>query len=131
MIDKIFDLGFKDVFSSLPKEFVTINDALKGKNTIKLVNGIAHQMKSEEIEKLSSNIPIYMWSMVKIPFIIVKTMNVGEYLISGSEWEKRGIWTLIGRESDSLTTVDVEELIKKYRSIIFISLTSSFMQLDE
>ncbi len=131
MIDKIFDLGFKDIFNSLPKEFITITDAIKGKNTVLLGNGIPHVMKESEIMSLSSKIPVYMWSMVRIPFLVVKTTNVGEYLISGSEWQKKAISLLIGRETDFLSTVDVEELIKGYRSIIFISLTNSLMHLDE
>jgi len=131
VIDKIFDFGFKDIFNSLPKEYVTLTDAVKGKTRISLGNGITHEMKKTELDKLSSKIPVYMWSMVKIPFLVIKTENVGEYLISGSDWQKRAISFLVERDVEFLSTVDVERLIREYRSIIFISLTNTSLHLDE
>ncbi|MEM3226072.1 MAG: DUF61 family protein, partial [Saccharolobus sp.] len=71
-------------------------------------------------------IPLYLWSLVKIPFVFIKSIEVGEFFINGEEWNKRALSILLGREVSSvISTVDVEILLKQYRSLIFIFLSPS------
>lgn len=124
MIDKIFDIGLKNFLNFYPQEFVTIREALDGKLDIRLSGNYTHHIKLEEIQKLSSLIPIYLWSLVKIPFVIVKTLEPGEYLINGSEWEIKALSILLNKDlSKGLRTGEVEKLIKDYKSIIIITLS--------
>ncbi|BFH74324.1 DUF61 family protein [Sulfurisphaera javensis] len=124
MIDKIFEIGLKNFLSFYPQEFVSLRDALNGKLSIKLSDGYSHTMKIEEIKKLSNIIPIYLWSLVKIPFVIVKTLDPGEYLVNGSEWEIKALSILLNKDvSKGLRTGDVEKIIKEYKSLIIITLS--------
>ncbi|MEM0304048.1 MAG: DUF61 family protein [Saccharolobus sp.] len=126
MIDKIIKLGFNDVFSSVPSQYVTIKDAIEGNTRIKLNNGFYHEFNKDELIDLSTKIPLYLWSLVKIPFIFIKSIEVGEFFINGEEWNKRALSILLGREVSSvISTVDVEILLKQYRSLIFIFLSPS------
>ncbi|MEJ2774986.1 DUF61 family protein [Sulfolobaceae archaeon RB850M] len=125
MIDKIFELGLRNSISFYPDEFVTIKEALEGKNYVTISGSYKHYFDKTELEKLSSKIPIYMWGLVRIPFVIVKTLNVGEYLINGSDWDKKAINILLNKQEFSvcLYTGDVERLIKEFKSLIFITLS--------
>ncbi|WP_338601687.1 DUF61 family protein [Sulfolobus tengchongensis] len=124
MIDKIFELGLKDIFSSTPAEYVSIMDALEGKLKIKLNNGLYHEFKKNEVERLSAHIPLYLWALVKIPFIFIKSTEIGEYFISGEEWNRKAISILLEREiSNVILNTDVEKLLREYSSLIFIILS--------
>lgn len=133
MLDKIIELGIKDILGSLPAERVTLLEALRGKLKIRLNNGYFHELDPEEVRKFSSKIPLYLWSLVKVPIIISKLLNIGEYNISESEWDRKALTYILGRDFLYLTTVDVEELLKQYKTLIFISLSSSniFLNLEE
>lgn len=124
MIDKIFEIGLKNFLNLYPQEFVTIKEALDNKLKIKLSGNFIQELDKEEVKKLSQKIPIYLWSLVKVPFVIVKTLNPGEYLVDGSEWEKKALSILLNKDvSYGLTTSDVEKLIKEYKSLIVITLS--------
>ncbi|ACP55218.1 DUF61 family protein [Saccharolobus islandicus] len=132
MIDKIFEFGLKDIFSSSPAEYVTIKDALEGKLKIRLNNNFYHEIKKDEVERLSSKIPLYLWSLVKIPFIFIKSPDIGEYFISGEQWNRKAISILLGREiSNVILNVDVEKLLREYTSLIFIILSSTRSYTEE
>ncbi|AAY80680.1 DUF61 family protein [Sulfolobus acidocaldarius] len=127
MIDKVFDLGFKSLLSYYPDEFVTLKDALNGKLSIRLKSkDLRHRFDKLEVEKLSQVLPIYLWDLVKLPFIVVKTLNTGEYAVSGSQWEVRSLSIILQKEIKNtfLSTGDVEKLIKEYKSLIFITISS-------
>ena len=124
MIDKIFDIGLKNFLSFYPQEFVTIREALDGKLEIKLNGGFTQELDKEEINKLSHVIPIYLWSLVKVPFVIVKTLTPGEYLLNGGDWEKKALSIVLNKDvSLGLRVGDVEKLIKEYKSLIIITLS--------
>lgn len=124
MIDKIFDLGLKDFVSFYPQEFVTLREALDGKLEIKLNGGFTHHFNEEEVKRLSKIIPIYMWSLIKLPFVIVKTLQPGEYLVNGSEWELKALSLILDKDVKfGLRTGDVEKLIKNFKSLIIITLS--------
>ncbi|AWR97798.1 DUF61 family protein [Acidianus sulfidivorans JP7] len=125
MLDKIIELGLKDILSGLPSERVTLKDALSGHLKIRLNNGTFHNLDEREVKDFSSKIPLYLWSLVKIPIIITKSFEVGEYDILESEWDKKALGYVLGRDFLYLTTVDVEELLRSYKTLIFITLSSS------
>lgn len=124
MIDKIFEVGLKNFLNFYPQEFVTIREALDGKLEIRVSGGFTQSLEFSEVKKLSGVVPIYLWSLVKLPFIIVKTLEPGEYLVNGSEWEKKALSMVIGKDvSLGLRTGDIEKLIKEYKSLIIITLS--------
>jgi uncharacterized protein (UPF0216 family) len=124
MFDKIFDIGIKGTISYYPQEFVTLKQALDGNNYVKVNGGFKHYFKKEELEKLSKNLPLYLWDLVKIPFVIVKTLNPGEYVLNGSEWENKAISVLLKKDIKSYMTIgEVEKIIKEYKSLVFITLS--------
>ncbi|BCU71167.1 DUF61 family protein [Stygiolobus caldivivus] len=124
MFDKIFDIGLKSAISYYPQEFVTLKEALDGKDYVTVNGGFKHVFKKDELDKLSKNLPLYLWDLVKIPFVIVKTLNVGEYILNGSEWENKAISILLKKDIKSFMTIgDVEKIIKDYKSLVFITLS--------
>ncbi|MBW9140366.1 MAG: DUF61 family protein [Candidatus Aramenus sp.] len=128
MLDKIIDLGFKDIFSSMPAEFVTLDEAVKGKNVIRLGNGFLHKFDEREVDRASKSIPIYLWALVKLPFVILKLETPGDYVVNGDEWSKRAVSLLLGKDnSDYLTSGDVERLLMGYKSLIFITISYSIL----
>ncbi|EZQ06808.1 MULTISPECIES: DUF61 family protein [Acidianus] len=131
MLDKIINLGLRDILSGLPSERVSIKDAVEGKLAISLNNGLVHTMEKKQVEEFSRNVPLYLWSLVKIPIILAKLPDPGEYSVSGSEWDVKALSYVLGREISTLYTPDVEELLKKYRTLIFITLGSNIFSLED
>jgi len=131
MIDKVFEIGLKNFLNFYPQEFVTIREALDNKLKIKMNGGFTQELNKEEVNKLSQKVPIYLWSLVKIPFVIVKTLTPGEYIVNGSEWEKKALSIILNKDvSLGLSTSDVEKLIKEYKSLIIITLSPISMSDD-
>ncbi len=115
----------------MPAEFVTLDEAVRGKNSIRLGNGLLHKMDEREVESLSKVIPIYLWALVKIPFVILKLETPGDYVINGDEWNKRAISMMLGKDNvDFLTSGDVERLLNGYKSLIFITISYSILNLS-
>ncbi|MDT7861104.1 MAG: DUF61 family protein [Saccharolobus sp.] len=132
MIDKIFEIGIKEVFSSTPAEYVTIKEALEGKLNIRLNNGFYHEIKKDQLKSLSEKIPIYLWSLVKIPFVLIKSTEVGEFFVNGDEWNKKAISILLQRDVRGvILSVDVEKLLREYSSLIFIILSPTIYMESE
>lgn len=132
MIDKIFEIGIKEVFSSTPAEYVTIKEALEGKLNIRLNNGFYHEIKKDQLKSLSEKIPIYLWSLVKIPFVLIKSTEVGEFFVNGDEWNKKAISILLQRDVKGvILSVDVEKLLREYSSLIFIILSPTIYMESE
>jgi hypothetical protein len=132
VIDKIFEIGIKEVFSSTPAEYVTIKEALEGKLNIRLNNGFYHEIKKDQLKSLSEKIPIYLWSLVKIPFVLIKSTEVGEFFVNGDEWNKKAISILLQRDVRGvILSVDVEKLLREYSSLIFIILSPTIYMESE
>jgi uncharacterized protein (UPF0216 family) len=132
VIDKIFEIGIKEVFSSTPAEYVTIKEALEGKLNIRLNNGFYHEIKKDQLKSLSEKIPIYLWSLVKIPFVLIKSTEVGEFFVNGDEWNKKAISILLQRDVKGvILSVDVEKLLREYSSLIFIILSPTIYMESE
>ncbi|ARM76565.1 DUF61 family protein [Acidianus manzaensis] len=125
MLDKIFELGLKDILAGLPSERVSLRDAISGHLRIKLNNGYFHELNEKEVKDFSSKVPLYLWSLVKVPIIITKSFEIGEYDVIDNEWDKKALSYVLGKDFLYLTTVDVEELLKAYKTLIFITLSSS------
>ncbi|MCH1771337.1 MULTISPECIES: DUF61 family protein [Metallosphaera] len=122
MFDKIFQLGLRDILDSMPSEYVTLKEAMDGKLEISLNNGFKHKFDPEEVRKLSNAVPLYLWSLVRIPFIVVKLSTPGEYSINGSEWDIKAISTLLNISGKVISVGQMESLLREFKSLIFITL---------
>ncbi|MEL9970653.1 MAG: DUF61 family protein [Metallosphaera sp.] len=122
MFDKIFELGLKDVLDSMPAEYVSLKEALDGKLEISLNNGLKHKFDPDEIKMLSDLIPLYLWSMVRIPFIIIKLQSPGEYSLNGSEWDRKALSYVLNSSEKVISVGQIETLLRKFKSLIFITL---------
>jgi Protein of unknown function DUF61. len=123
LFDKIFNIGLKDLLDSMPAEYVTLKEALDGKVEIALNNGLKHRFDPEELRKISQSIPLYLWSLVRIPLIFVKLPSPGEYKLNGSEWDRRALSIILGKENSVLSGGQMESLLRQYKSLIFITLS--------
>ncbi|BCS94243.1 hypothetical protein L3N51_01112 [Metallosphaera sp. J1] len=122
MFDKIFQLGLRDILDSMPAEYVTLKEAMDGKLEITLNNGFKHKFDPDEVKKLSSAVPLYLWSMVRIPFIVVKLSTPGEYSINGSEWDMKAISSILNISGNVISVGQMESLLREFKSLIFITL---------
>ncbi|QKQ99367.1 DUF61 family protein [Metallosphaera tengchongensis] len=122
MFDKIFQIGLRDILDSMPAEYVTLKEALDGKLEISLHNGLKHRFDINEVKKISSVVPLYLWSMVRIPFIIVKLQTPGEYSINGSEWDRKAISMVLQDSRTVISVGQMESLLREFKSLIFITL---------
>ncbi|MEM4139004.1 MAG: DUF61 family protein, partial [Sulfolobaceae archaeon] len=85
-----------------------------------------------QVEKLSKVLPLYMWGLVRLPIVIIKSQEPGIYIVSGSEWEKRAIDIILNSEKNGiLNTSDLERLLREFDSIIFITLSVSLINFEE
>lgn len=132
MIDKIFNLGFRGLLNYSPVESVTLLDALSGKLSYKLSSGDLAELNKEQIDKLSKILPPYMWGLVRLPIVVLKTQEPGVYIVSGGDWEKKAIDLILNSEKNGiLNTSDLERLLKEFDSIIFITLSVSLINFEE
>lgn len=132
MIDKLIDISLKGIISYSPAEYVTLLDAVNGKLNYKLNNGDIVEFDKEQIDKFSSRIPPYLWALVKLPIVIIKSTEVGTYTLNGNEWNRKAIDIILGKDTNGiLTTGDLERLLRDYDSIIFITLSISLINLKE
>ncbi len=106
----------------MPSEYVSLKEAVEGKLEISLNNGLKHRFDAEEVRKLSSIVPLYLWSMVRIPFIMVKLSSPGEYSINGSEWDRRAISLILNDLGSVISVGQMELLLREFKSLIFITL---------
>ncbi|MEM3681667.1 MAG: DUF61 family protein, partial [Metallosphaera sp.] len=114
--------GLKDVLDSMPAEYVSLKEALDGKLEISLNNGLKHKFDPDEIKTLSDLIPLYLWSMVRIPFIIIKLQSPGEYSLNGSEWDRKALSYVLNSSEKVISVGQIETLLRKFKSLIFITL---------
>jgi len=132
LIDKIFNLGFRGLLNYSPVESVTLLDALSGKLSYKLSSGDLAELNKEQIDKLSKILPPYMWGLVRLPIVVLKTQEPGVYIVSGGDWEKKAIDLILNSEKNGiLNTSDLERLLKEFDSIIFITLSVSLINFEE
>jgi len=132
LIDKIFNLGFRGLLNYSPVESVTLLDALSGKLSYKLSSGDLVELNKEQIDKLSKILPPYMWGLVRLPIVVLKTQEPGVYIVSGGDWEKKAIDLILNSEKNGiLNTSDLERLLKEFDSIIFITLSVSLINFEE
>jgi uncharacterized protein (UPF0216 family) len=132
MIDKIIDIGLKGLLNYYPSERPTLAEVLKGKNVIKLSDGSEFEIPKRKAEDMSTKIPIYLWDLVRLPIVIVKTSNSGEFQVEEYKWNREALKALLGRDNvDALTTGDVERLVAQYGTVIFITLSVSINNGEE
>ncbi|MCY0859500.1 MAG: DUF61 family protein [Sulfolobaceae archaeon] len=133
-ISKFLEFEIRSLIGFSPAEKVTIKEALEGKLSITLSDGTKYELSKDEIEKLSQKIPIYLWSLVRIPFQFVKIDEPNTYKLLGSEWDKKGISILIGERDPAqeyFSSVEIEKLLKEYKSLIFITIDISNLYREE
>jgi len=122
VIDRLLEISVREIFDSLPSNFVTLKDALGGKLEIRLRNGLTHFMSGDEVRRASEMIPSHLWSAVKLPFLLVKTMSPGEYLVSGDEVTALGVSLLVGKTGTQLNILEVQKLLRDFASLVFITI---------
>ncbi len=110
----------------MPAEYKSLLELLRErKPSIRLRDGSNHLFSREELEKMASEIPWYMHSLVKLPVIVVKEGN--SYRLVGDRWGLRAVQLILKGElkftpSPTLSQGDVERLVRDYRSIVFITI---------
>ncbi|MGC9106452.1 MAG: DUF61 family protein [Thermoprotei archaeon] len=132
MIDKIIDIGLRGLLNYYPSERPTLAEVLKGKNVIKLSDGSEIEIPKRKAEEMGSRVPIYLWDLVRLPIVIVKTSNSGEFQVEEYKWNREALKALLGRDNvDALMTGDVERLVAQYGTAIFITLSVSINNSEE
>lgn len=127
-IDKIIELEIKNLVGFSPAEKITIKDALEGKLFIILSNGDEYELSIEEVKKLSQKVPVYLWSLVRIPFQFVKLEDPGHYKFVGSQWDVKAIAYIVDNRSEEreyFSLAEIEGLLKQYKTLIFITIDIS------
>lgn len=84
MFEDILKLSLGAIAESMPAESFTLREAVEGRRTLRLRDGSTHQLRNEEIESLANRVPKYLWGLVKLPFVIVKTNSLGAYKLGGT-----------------------------------------------
>ena len=110
----------------LPVEKKTLTELLREKEPIiRLRNGGFHKIDRKELEKAGKSVPWYLHSFVKAPIVLVKKTGENRFEVAGDKWEKTLVSYLLKKDDllKELEMGDVEELLKNYKSLIFISLT--------
>ncbi len=113
-----------------PAEQVTLEE-LRSRRQVKLMDGTYHEMDSEEAEALMSQVPSFFWPFMRVPmlFSYVRTeTGISRYMVLGDRWQRRLVEILVtgNYSAEGLTGLNVEQflrLLRRYRSLIFVSLT--------
>jgi len=112
--DRVFDalMGreLQKINAHLPKQRRALSELLKLSNpTVEAVDGSSILLKSSELNALAGIVPVEYRDRVKLPFIIVRRMDLGRsvYTVSGDLIEAFAVQKILGN-----TTDDFHELYK-------------------
>lgn len=115
---------------SLPSRQLKLSE-LPGSEGVPLLDGTFHQFEREDVERLLSEVPQYFWDFMKVPLLLyyVKTeSNVSKYLVVGDRWQRRLAEIMLRGDysSEGVSELTVDEflaILRKYRSLVFVSLS--------
>ncbi len=125
------DIG--NLKSYWPKKTFTLTQIVKEKRyRIELINGDSHEIDEFQLRKILNLIPEYLWDLVKIPFTLRYEKDEDGrswYVIVGDRWQRRAIELLLYKRLSSegvkkLNIEEFKELIKKYNSLVFVSIST-------
>ena len=133
--DALLSREFRKLNTHLPKQRRTLKELLAEEyTTIPTADGSSLVLKKSEIEELSKIVPPTYYGNVKLPFIVLRNMELGKsvYTISGDRVEEFTVKKILGRTtadyhamySDQdplfLYRPDVSELIRRFHSLVVI-----------
>ena len=138
-LDRTFDAlmsrELRKLNTHLPKERRTLKELLAEENpTIPTVDGSSIVLRKAEIEELSKIVPPAYHANLKLPFIVLRRMELGKsvYTVSGDRVEEFTVKKILGRTSAGYHTMysdleplylyrpDVSELIRRFHSLVVI-----------
>ena len=112
-----------------PAEKKSVSSLLREeKPKIRLLDGGSHLLDVEELRDFASKIPWFMRGLVKLPIVLVyrREGGIGRYHVDGDVWAARALSAVLtGRyweEKWELSTEEAEELIKRYKTLIMVTL---------
>jgi len=122
--------------SHLPKQRRLLSDLLAQNNdpTVETVDGTSLLLRRVEIQELAKIVPAEYHQRVRIPFIILRRMEMGRsiYTMMGDQIEAFTVQKILGRTNDSyhemykhreqtfLYRPEVTELVGKFHSLVVI-----------
>ena len=129
-VEKKYKEELRRLSSYWPAEYISLADARRGVRTIRLQTGETHTFEENEINLLLNTIPSYFHNLMKLPvtFRYTRMGGVARYRVLGDQWQRRlveiiltGQYTYQGREE--LTVEEFIKLLRKYKSLVFVSVT--------
>ncbi|MEN2999559.1 MAG: DUF61 family protein [Acidilobaceae archaeon] len=114
----------------LPAESLTLLELSKGRRYVRLNSGDLHELREEEVGRLLSSVPLYLWLNVRVPLLLrYRREEDGRslYLVEGDIWQRRlaeimisGKFSAEGRRELSLD--EFRQIIARYSSLVFVAL---------
>ncbi len=140
----IYDRVLRDarrILGAMPAERKSLSQLLREeKPRVRLVGGGSHLMDRGELEEFASRIPWFMRGLVRLPLVIVyrRVGSTGVYRVDGDVWAARAVSVLTGggywEEKWELTREEVEELIRSFKTLVFVTIRvelSGLLELEE
>jgi len=139
-IDRGFDalIGYeiRRLNNHLPKRRKDLKELLNQKNdsTVAAVDGTELLLRRKELQELANIVPIEYHQKLRLPFIILRQMEMGQstFSVVGDQLEAFTIQKILGRTTDSfhqmyqhkeqflLYRPEVSELVGKFHSLVVI-----------
>jgi len=103
---------------------------LKGTPFIELTDGTLHEFNQEEVDRLLSQVPEYFWDFMAIPLLLyyMRTESgFAKYTVVGNRWQMRLAEIMLRGDysANGVSELGIDEfleIIRKYRSLVFVSL---------
>ena len=133
--DALLSRELRKLNTHLPKQRRTLKELLSEEDpAIPTMNGSMILMKKSEIEELAKIVPTGYQGNLKLPFIVLRRMELGRsvYTISGDKVEEFTVKKILGRTSAGyhamysdheplfLYRPDVSELVRRFHSLVVI-----------
>jgi uncharacterized protein (UPF0216 family) len=133
--DALLSRELRKLNTHLPKQRRSLKELLAEENpTIPTVDGSTILMKKSEIEDLAKIVPPGYQRNLKLPFIVLRRMELGRsvYTISGDRVEEFTVKRILGRTNAGYHTMysdldplflyrpDVSELVRRFHSLVVI-----------
>jgi Protein of unknown function DUF61. len=133
VIEDLLKLSLGSIAGSMPSESFTIKEIVEGRRTVRLKDGSVHEISQSDVDRVAQKIPSHLWGLVRLPFVVLKTLGVGTYRIGGDKWAVRAINVLLERkgEEETLNSIEVERLLKEFRSLTFIGIGIDNISIEE
>ena len=133
--DALLSRKLRKLNTHLPKQRRSLKELLAEENpTIPAVDGSTILLKKSEIEELAKIVPSEHHGNLKLPFIVLRRMELGRsvYTVSGDRVEEFTVKKILGRTNADYHSMysdhdplflyrpDVSELIRRFHSLVVI-----------